>query len=503
MLKNIFVFFFLLILPGWSISLEQAILLGLENNKNILIQEAQLDSTKSFIRESEGIYDIYLNSQIRFEDSVVPSTSAFAKNNSLNTKSSIYSSNIEGYLPTGTSYRLFDFNLEKRETNLGTDAMSPSWNSSLTFQVSQNLFKDFGFDVNNTKILIARGDAEISKSELEKVMSLVILEVETKYWQSVFAKKNLELAYSSYNLAQEIVDQNTIEVELGTLPRISLLQAQAELAYRSVEITLAENSYNDSIDELKNVIGISLDEELIVNTLIQMKDLDTINPDNIKSIAINNRPEVRQESLQLKNSEQLLKYYSNQILPDFDLEGVISYSGLGGDKNSNYSSAILGSPRIAREYDDGFSDSIGTLRSLDNLSWAIGAKLKIPLNNDVAESKLEVASSQKRKHLIMLEKTLNDIHLEAKRSYRDVLSTIDNIKANKKNLELHEEILRNEEERFKVGVSRTKDLLEAQRDFIKAQMDYNKSLTDYNVSVSNLDHSLGTLINKNKIIVDN
>ena len=73
-------------------------------------------------------------------------------------------------------------------------------------------------------------------------------------------------------------------------------------------------------------------------------------------------------------------------MPDLDIEALFSYSGLGGSKNSDYSSAILGTPRIASDYNDGFSDSIGTLRSMDNFSWAIGAKLSIPLNNNVAES---------------------------------------------------------------------------------------------------------------------
>ena len=501
-LKTLSLFAFLTF-TSWSISLEQAIQVGLQNNKKILIQEAELDSSLSLIKEMEGIFDVYLNTEISFEDSVLPSTSAFAKNNTLNRKSTLYSASLDGYLPTGTSYSFFDFNLEKRETDLGTDAMSPSWISNLSFKVKQNLLKDFGVSANNTKILVAEGNAKISKIELEKTISSLIVEIETKYWDSVYAKNNLELAYSSLNLAQEIVNQNTVEVEVGTLPRISLLQAQAEAAYRQVEITLAENRYNDSLDLLKNVLGLSLNVDLNVDNLISIKELEKIDPDEIEYIAINNRPEVKQESIMLNNSQELLDFYSNQILPDLDIEALFSYSGLGGSKNSDYSSAILGTPRIASDYNDGFSDSIGTLRSMDNFSWAIGAKLSIPLNNNVAESKLEVANAQKRKRLIILNQVLDSIHLEARKSYRDVISNLDNIEASRKNLELHQEILDNEEERFEVGVSKTKDLLEAQRDLIKAQIFYNKSLTDYNVSIANLDHNLGILINKNKIIIDN
>ena len=503
MLMKMILIFMALSITSWSITLDQAIQLGLRNNNKILIQEAELDSKIGFVKEMEGAYDVYLNSQIRFEDSVLPSTSAFAKDNTINKKSTIYSASLDGYLPTGTSYSFFDFNIEKSETDLGTDAMSPSWISNLSFRVKQNLFKDFGITANNTGIFVAKGNAEISKIEVEKTISSTIVEVETKYWNAVYAKNNLDLAYSSLDLAQEIVNQNTIEVELGTLPRMSLLQAQAEVAYRRVEITLAENQYNDSLDLLKNALGLSLNDNISVDTLISIKELNKIDSTDIEFIAINNRPEVKQESIMLNNSEQLLDFYSNQTLPDLDLEALISYSGLGGSKNSDYSSAILGAPRIASDYNDGFSDSLGTLSSLDNLSWAIGAKLSIPLNNNIAKSKLEVANAQKRKRLIILNQVLDTIHLEARRSYRDVLSNLENIEATKKNLELYEEILDNEEERFKVGVSKTKDLLEAQRDLIKAQIFYNKSLTDYNVSITNLDHTLGILINKNKIIIDN
>jgi outer membrane protein TolC len=503
MMNKVLFFLLALTVSSFGVSLDQAIQLGLKNNSSILIQEADLDLNFSLIKELKGKYDPYLNTHVVYEDSIVPSTSAFGKENTIIEKTTEYSSSFDGYLPTGTSYSVFDVNLEKKETNLGTDAMSPEWRSNLSFKLAQNVFRDFGTSVNNARILIAKGNSEISKIELEKVMSSVILDVETKYWNSVYAKSNLSLAYSSLELAQEIADHNEIEVQLGTLPRISLLQAQSEVAYRQVEIILAENLYNDSLDSLKNVLGISLKEDISVDDAISIKEMDMIGLDDIEAIAINNRPEVKQESIQLNNSEELVRYYSNQLLPDLDLEAAVNYSGLGGTKNPDYSSSILGAPRIDSEYDNGFSDSINTLSSLDNLSWSIGAKLKIPLNNNIAESKFEVANAQRRKRLILLNKVLDEIHLQARNSYREALSNLENIEATKLNLSLHEEILANEEERFNLGVSKTKDLLVAQRDLVKAQIHHNKSLIDYNVSLSFLDHSLGILINKNKIIIDN
>ena len=171
----------------------------------------------------------------------------------LGEKTTSYKFGFEGYLPTGTSYNFFDFGLKKSETDLGTSAMSPVWNSDLSFRVTQNLLKDFGVKVNDIKILIAKGNSEISKIEFERVVSLVILDTETKYWNTVYTKKNLELALSSLKLAEDIVEKNRIEVEVGTLPKVALLQAESEVAFRKVEHIRAENLYQNSIDVLKTI----------------------------------------------------------------------------------------------------------------------------------------------------------------------------------------------------------------------------------------------------------
>ena len=332
---------------------------------------------------------------------------------------------------------------------------------------------------------------------------MVILDTETKYWNTVYTKKNLELALSSLKLAEDIVEKNRIEVEVGTLHKVALLQAESEVAFRKVEHIRAENLYQNSIDVLKLSIGIPIEQDITIDSNISKKVLKKIDSNEIEAIAINNRPEVKQESIKVANSKQLVEYYSNQLLPDLDIEGLISYSGLGGSRNSNYSSAILGSPRIASKYDSGYSDSISSLESLENQTWGLGFKLRIPLNNNIAESKFEVANEEKKKQLILLDRLLDSIHLEARSSYRDVMSNIERIDASKKNLLLQEEVLYNEQARFEVGISKTRDLLEAQRDLIKAQTQYNKSLIEYNVSITSLDYALGILIKENKIVIDN
>ena len=70
------------------------------------------------------------------------------------------------------------------------------------------------------------------------------------------AKKNIELASSSLALAEDLVEKNEFQVEAGTLPKLSLLQAKAAVAFRQVELIKAENNYDLSNKTLKDLFSI-------------------------------------------------------------------------------------------------------------------------------------------------------------------------------------------------------------------------------------------------------
>ena len=156
----------------------------------------------------------------------------------------------------------------------------------------------------------------------------------------MLAKKKIALADASLNLAKDLVVKNEYQVEAGTLPKISLLQAKAAVAFRQVELIKAENEYESSIDNLKISMSMPLDEDLVVDGGIKT-DESLSDLDKVSQIAFNNRPEIKQSKLKIKSSKQMVEYYKNQLLPDFNLEASLGYAGLGGKESSNYSSAIF------------------------------------------------------------------------------------------------------------------------------------------------------------------
>ena len=129
--------------------------------------------------------------------------------------------------------------------------------------------------------------------------------------------------------------------------------------------------------------------------------------------------------------------------------------------------------------------------------------MNIPLGNDKAKGNLKSAKAKMEIDSIKLEQLLDLVSLEARSSWRDVITNLKNIDGAKIGLELQKEILENEQERFNIGLSKTNDVLEAQTELIEAELAYNKSLADFNISLNEHKYSLGILLKDKKIILDN
>ena len=501
-MRLILLFFFVIYCPASAITLDNAINYALMNNKEIKISSLNIQDKLGLLKNQESIYDINFSAGLDYQDLKTPSTSAFAANDKINETITNYSLGFNGYLPSGTNYYITPFKLKKIESDLGTNSMSPKWESTYEIGLSQTIFKDFGNSINNSLIFVSKNNSKISKIEFEKIVSKTILNVKRNFYGSLLAKKKIALADASLNLAKDLVVKNEYQVEAGTLPKISLLQAKAAVAFRQVELIKAENEYESSIDNLKISMSMPLDEDLVVDGGIIKTDESLSDLDKVSQIAFNNRPEIKQSKLKIKSSKQMVEYYKNQLLPDFNLEASLGYAGLGGKESSNYSSAILGPPSIDSKYDSGLNDSINNLSSGQNLSWKIGASINIPLGNIKGKGELKSAKAKMQIDSIKLEQLLDLVTLEARSSWRDVITNLKNIDAAKIGLDLQKEILENEEERFNIGLSKTTDVLEAQAELIEAELVYNKSLADYNISINEHKFSLGTLLKDKKIILD-
>jgi HAE1 family hydrophobic/amphiphilic exporter-1 len=483
-----------------DLTLKDAVRLALENNRDIQIEEKNVEVSEGEIKTQQGVFDPLFNIVSFYNDGDTPTLSTFVPTGTVSQKEFNAEANIEGLLPTGTFYNLIDFSTTWTDTNNPLEDLSPSWFNSVGFGLGQELLRNFGVGVNRTFIVTAQRTSEITEMELEKRISEVLLEVERRYWLVVAARKNLELERTALELAIDLKNRNQIQVDVGVLPPVAVTQAESEVAARDVSVIRAENDLQATQDNLKNVLAMDLSRP-IAAVDEPTTEVYTFSEEDSLTQAYAERPEIEQVVLDIENKKTLKNYYSNQKLPRLAVEGSLQLQGLGGDENPDRLSFEDEPEPIPPQFDSP-GDAFSQLWWGDFATWQVLGIFSFPLFNRTARGNYIKATAELDRSSIVLSRTKDDVALDVRSAIRQIENSLRAIEAAGVSIDLAEEVVRNEQERLNVGIGTTREVLEAQRDLIDAGTREITAVTSYNIALAELEFAKGTILEKNDVRIE-
>jgi outer membrane protein TolC len=331
-----------------------------------------------------------------------------------------------------------------------------------------------------------------------------ISEVKNNYWDIVFKRDDLKVKKQSLNLAKDLENRVRIQVEVGVLAPIEILQAQAEVAVREEEVIITENEIKDLEDQLKTKLNFSPEaEEWDLN--LELTDspsfaTEKFRLDNFLKIALEKRPEIENSKIDLANKKIDVLFKKNQRYPSIDLVGSLGLNGISGDAIPILvrSGGTIISRRISR-FGGGYGRSLDRAASGDFYSYDIGLKLQYPFGNRAAKRSHSVSKLEVKKTLIGMKSIERQIKLEVKEAIRAIQTNVKRVKVTNVSKILAEEKLRAEEKKFEVGLSTSFQVLEFQKDLVDAQSKKIKAIIDYNKSIVQLYKVAGITLEKNNV----
>jgi len=501
MIKTLLLIFFTMTgtAGALDLSVQDAISIALENNRDIQIEKENVVVSEGEITTQKGTFDPILNIGSFYNDGETPSVNTFIPSGTINQKEFNLSGNLEGKFSTGTFYDVLNFSSTRTETDSPLDDLSPNWFNNLSFSIGQELLQNFGVGINNTFVINARRSSQISEKEFENVVTNVILNVESRYWRLVAAKQNLELERTALELAQDLQKRNEIQVEVGVLPPVSVTQAKSEVAAREVDVIRAENTLQASEDDLKNVLAIDLSQKINA-TDEPTTEVFVFDEQESLDEAYRERPEIEQAKLNIENKETLKGYYSNQRLPRLAIEGGVQLQGLGGDENPNRLS-FGGEPEPIPSQFLGSGEAFSQIFGADFTTWQILGVFSFPIFNRTASGEYVKARAEFDRSVITLKKTQDDVALDVRSAIREIKNSLRAIDAARVSVELAKEVVINEQERLNVGIGTTREVLEAQRDLIDAGVREITAIANYNIALAELERAKGTLLENEGVVI--
>jgi len=477
-----------------SLTLRECIQKTLKNNLGLAADLLTPEMAAAAVSQAGEKFIPTLAMSYNTQDNKSASFSFLDASGTVSTLQNDYSSQFSQVLPLGGSFSL-SLNGYKSDTTRQFQTINPRFGSTLRFNFSHPLLKDFGWKMSRREVILAQNNRDISEQVLSQTMEDYVYRAKSAYWNYVYSLENLKVRRQSLKLASELLAKNKAEVEAGTLPPIEILTAQADVSTREADILEAEATVRNSEDLIKTLMNIQAENPNAGSLRIVPTDSPsvvktTISLDEALKAAYENRPDLQATRIGLNSKEFNVKYARNQLSPDLRFQASIWSPGISGTQilyeNGNALSGI-----IIGVIPAGGTQALKDAMDFKYKNWSVGLSLALPLNTIFSRASLVQAKIELDQGLLRMKNQEQQVFLEIRTAVRSVETNYLRIQAYRVARENAAKKLEAEEEKFKVGLSTNYFILQYQRDMANAMTMELKSIVDYNISLAALFRAQG------------
>ena len=485
------------------LTLTEAVHQALLHNPGIAAQRLTPLRQVQDVNNAESAFDPIISGAVDKDRRKSPNSSALSGvrvNVAQNVNGNI---SLAKTLRTGADFRI-DFTNNKFISNARFQGLVPQYHPELLFSLNQPLLRNFGLNFAYLLVDVTRMTSEAAAWTYRAQLANFVKQVIQAYWVVVFTRENLVVQQQSLGLAQQTLRENNERVRVGLLAPVAVKEAESQAALREEQVIVAANQLDNALRALRQVVYLQKDDAFIPRPIEPIDSPRTaavrVDANAAMNTALEQRPEVHAQTLDLQSRQTTARIRENQLLPRFDFVGNVGLNGLSGKA---VPVTVEGSDTpVTTPFDGPYSKALDRLTSREFYSYQAGVEFEIPIGNAAAkaqytQAKIDVAQSELNRRQLF-----SDISLEVSTAVNDVISNMKRIQASRVARELAEENLRNQTKRLEVGIATTKDVLDFQDQLTTARGSEVQAATDYNISLAELARAQGTLLDEYSVVVE-
>jgi outer membrane protein len=476
------------------LQLEDAIVLALRRNLGLSVERYGHQQTLLGIVQSEGIYDLRLQSVTNLSDSESPSLSFVEGVPVVQSDRRSSSFSLAQLTPWGGEARTRLF-ASRTASNSADLPFNPAYSASGGVELAQPLLRDFGRLVTERPIIQARLASGQSREIFEQQVANLLLDVENAYWDLVEEGEQLNVARQSLELARELHERNRIQVDVGTLAPIEMVQSEATIALREEGIITAGARLGDAADRLLQLLN--LKQAMAEGLTVEPRTPPQTPPVEIDlergiATALAERPEIRQQQLQVERFEVDAAFFRNQKLPVADV--VVGYES---NAQAGRARPDLGFPITALNED--LPDAFGDVFQREFPGWSIGLTVAMPLQNRSARAASAIADLDLEQGRTVLGQLELEVITQVRSAARAVRTAEQQITSAQATVRLQERNLDAEQRRYENGMSTSFRITEIQEDLTAARSRLVSAITNYRRALTSYHRATGRLLDESGV----
>jgi outer membrane protein TolC len=439
-----------------------------------------------------------VTANIQYDWAQSPSSSFFTGGKS---SSKTYDFTYNQGFVTGTAFQ-FGWNNSTATNTNGTTTFSPQYNASFKAQVTQHLLEGAGIWVNKRFQYQALNDRRIADSGFRQQILYTVNQVESIYWGLVQAYEDVQAKQRATEQSSKVASDNRKQLEIGTMAPLDVLNADQSVASDKQALIASQSSLNYQQQIIKQAIARNLNDPALVAAAVIPTDRVSIAEipeetqpiDTLVQQAFQQRPELEQAVLTLRNDEITLKGARNALLPQLDVFAYLNGSGVAGTINPNLNCSFYGG--VCPTGSSGYGTALGNAFNNSSPDKGLGFTLNVPIGNKLAQSVQARSLMEYRQAELRLEQLYTQIRMQVINAQFALTNDRALVQASVAARDFNNQSLDSEQKKLRLGASTTalvlqqsRNLATAENSLISANAQYAKDRAGfYQILASTLQH---------------
>jgi outer membrane protein TolC len=388
--------------------------------------------------------------------------------------------NLQGKLPTGTTYKVGMEMDHLRDTVLGLNQnFLPSDVFFAGLTIDQPMLQGLGYDANMASIRIGRRNRQVSYNNWRQSVIDTVGQVMAAYIDMNFAQQVIKVRSEAKAADETLVDANQRRVDVGLMTPIDVREAEAQVSSDLEDILTAQDLLSARREDLKKRVYRDVQEDdggvfqAAGPASIAVPVLDR---ESLLADAFRNRVDYATALEQADIENVRLKYYKNQVLPRIDFVATLGVNGLSTQSTASSVSDSGQGPE-----------------------WMFGIQGSIPLGNVAARANLAASHRLREEAVWKVKQVELAVNTDVDGAISIVHTNEERVQTARQARVLAEDVVRMQDRRIEVGQASTLDILASRRLLHDAQARELGAVADLDKAVVQLYLSTGTLLRQEGI----
>ncbi|WP_417039834.1 TolC family protein [Coprobacter fastidiosus] len=292
---------------------------------------------------------------------------------------------------------------------------------------------------------------QVQQYSVEAEIDNIETSITESFLQILYAQESVKINEETVALSKLQCERGKALLEAGSISQSDYAQLESQYSSDKYPLVLSQTTLVSNIQTLKQLLEMDMTETLSISTpILEAHDVLTPLPgkEEVYQSALNFIPSIQSGKLGIDIAKLEHKNAKAGYYPTLDLSASVGTGHISGS-DSNFGQQM----KNKLNESIGLTLSIPIFSNRENKSAVEKAKLQI------SEAELEYLNAQKE-----LQKTIEDIYLDATSSQAQYAAAIEQVKASKTSYNLAQE-------QFNLGMKNTVELLTEKNNFLSAQQE--------------------------------